>query len=708
MRLRIDRKYLLCFLCILLWFFSGISPVLGVRVAGENGVTSVIPEQEAKPSKSNAGDQPEKRPSDRKPGGISESEVKQMQGSGDSKEVENKNRDNNYVTIDFDDVDIAVFIKFISELTGTNFVIDKAVSGKVTIVSPTRISVEEAYKVFESVLEVHGYAAVQSGNIVKIVPAIQASTKSIETRLSESSIIPEDRVVTQLIPLRYAEPEDLQKVFTPLVSKSSVIVSYPPTGTLIVTDVLSNIKRLLKIVKVIDVEGIGAEISVVPLKYATASVIAKSIESLFEKKVRRSRPGVPVESVIKIAADERTNVLIILASEDDTVKIKQLIELLDKETPRGTGDIHVYYLQNGNAEDMAKVLTAIPSKQSKSPQTDKGVAISQEVQIVADKATNSLVITASKDDYLVLEDVIKKLDIPRAMVYIEALIMEVNVDKEFDLGVEWQGIGEFGSYRDRKFGAFGGSLSGGSSGFPGVSSTTGMASLATGLSLGVLGEGITIGGITFPTTGAVIRAYQTDTDVHIVSTPQIMTTDNEEAQITVGKNVPYQTRADTSSANVDYSTYEYKDVGVTLKITPQINQERFVRLKIFQEVTRLIQSDSLKEGRPTTYKRSAETTVIIKDANTVVIGGLIGDETTNTGYMVPCLGNVPGLGWFFKSDSATNNRTNLFVFLTPHIIENPREAEDVYHEKNDEINRVKEGVIKMHEKPQAKVRNLED
>ncbi|MBN1276778.1 MAG: type II secretion system secretin GspD [Deltaproteobacteria bacterium] len=708
MRPKTSGKYLLCFFCALSLTLSGIFPAYGARLAGENGVVSVSGAEEQKPLASAGHEQADKK-SEGNSSAVTEEEEKNGTVSGATQETEKKGRDKSYIKIDFDDVDIGIFIKFISELTGKNFVIDKGVTGKVTIISPARISVNEAYKVFESVLEVHGYAAVPAGNIIKIVPAIQASAKSIETRLYESSLGPDDRVVTQLIPLRYAEPEDLQKIFTPLVSKSSVILSYPPTGILIITDVLSNIKRLLKIVEVIDVEGIGTEISVMPLKYATASVTAKSIESLFEKTVRKgSRPGQPVERTIRIAADERTNVLIIMATEDDTLKIKQLIELLDKETPRGTGDIHVYYLQNGNAEDMAKVLSSLPSRQSMSTQTDKQAAISKEVQIVADKATNSLVITAGKDDFLVLEDVIKKLDIPRAMVYIEALIMEVNVDKEFDLGVEWQGIGEIGSYRGRKFGAFGGSVSEGKSLFPSVSSTTGVATLASGLSLGILGEGIKIGGITFPTTGAVIRAYQTDTDVHIISTPQIMTTDNEEAQITVGQNVPYQTRADTSSANVDYSTYEYKDVGVTLKITPQINQERFVRLKIFQEVTRLIQNDSLKEGRPTTYKRSAETTVIIKDANTVVIGGLIGDETTNTGYMVPCIGNLPGLGWLFKSDSTTNNRTNLFVFLTPHIIENPKEAEKVYQDKNEQINRVREGVIKMHEKPKHKVMKLED
>ncbi|MBW1676042.1 MAG: type II secretion system secretin GspD [Deltaproteobacteria bacterium] len=566
-----------------------------------------------------------------------------------------------------------------------------------TIISPTKISVKEAYRVFESVLEVHGFTTVSAGSVVKIVPSVQARSKNIETRLREEAIDPEDKVVTQLIPLEYADPNELKKLFAPLISKSSVIISYPPTGILIVTDVLSNIKRLLRIVKTIDV-----------VEHATATTLVKSLTSIFQRKVRRK--GAPVTPGVRIVADERTNSLIIAATEHDTVRVKQLIELLDKKIPRGEGDIHVYYLQNANAEDMAKVLTALPAKQAKAPQKGRAPVISKEVQIVADKATNSLVITANKDDYLVLEDVIKKLDIPRRMVYIESLIMEVNVDKEFKLGVEWLGMDDF-KYRDKKGGYFGGSGGMGNYGNMGGLASTAInssstvissSSLPSGFSLGVVGENITVGSVIFPNLGALLQAYQQDTDVHILSTPQVLTTDNEEAEITVGKNVPYITRKETSAANVDYSTYEYKDVGVALKITPQINQERFVRLKLFQEVTRLIETGGLEEGHPTTYKRSAQTTVIVKDGNTVVIGGLIDDNTTNVEYKVPCLGDIPLIGWFFRSRSKSRDKTNLFVFLTPRIIENPAEAKKIYEKKKEQIDTIKEGVIKMYKRPGGK------
>ncbi|MCD4716159.1 MAG: type II secretion system secretin GspD, partial [Desulfobacterales bacterium] len=593
-----------------------------------------------------------------------------------------------YVTINFDNVDIHVFIRFISELTGKNFVIDKAITGKVTIISPTKISVGEAYKVFESVLEVNGYTTVPAGSIVKIVPSVSARSKDIETRLKREISIPQDKLVTQLIPLKYADPDNLKKLFAPLISKTSVVVSYPPTGMLIVTDVLSNINRLIRIIEIIDVEGVGEEISVVPIEHATASVMAKSLNSIFQRSGRKAKKGVTGAPVIRIVPDERTNTLIILASEDDTLKVRQLIDLLDKETPRGEGDIRVFYLQNANAEDLAQVLMSIPSKGTKGTKKGKAPVVSKEVQIVADKATNSLVITSDKEDYLVLEDVIKKLDIPRRMVYIEALIMEVSMDKNFELGVRWNAFEDRGSHDGKKIGTFGGSIPGDV-----------LNAVATGFSLGVIGEAITIGGTIFPSLSAVIRAYQSDSDVQILSTPQIMTTNNEEAEIVVGENRPFLTRQDTSTTgNVDYSNYEFKDVGITLNITPQINRERFVRLKIFQEVSK-VSKEPATVGLLTTLKRTAKTTVIIKDGHTIVIGGLIEKIVDDSTYKVPFLGDIPILGWLFRSNSRTGGKTNLFIFLTPHIIENPTEAEKVYQEKKEQIDSIKEGGIKMYKGP---------
>ena len=714
-------KATLAFVLCLVWLGIIVSlqcpETHAARIAGEEGVTSVAPEPRepakkvappkapvvkrrppvpkarqaekpvpAKPSAARSGPQAQKMM------------VPQKMVTKKEEVKKEKEPDSRFVTIDFDNVDITLFIKFISELTGKNFIIDREVKGKVTIISPTKISIDEAYKVFESVLEVHGFTTVPAGSVIKIVRAVEARSKSIETRLREEAAAPEDRVVTQLIPLDYANPDELSKLFRPLISKNSVIVSYGPTRMLIVTDVQSNIKRLLGIVKAIDVEGIGEEVSVVPIKHATASTLAKSLSDIFQTQVRR-RPakGAPAQPIIRIVADERTNSLISLATEDDTQKIMDLVALLDKPVPRGEGDIHVYYLQNANAEDLQKVLMAIPMKETKEQAKGKAPVISKEIQIVADKATNSLVITAKKHDYIVLEDIIKKLDIPRSMVYLEALIMEVNVDKEFRLGVEWLGMEDFKYSGDKEGAFFAGS--GGVTDYGNIQGLAGVPpSLPSGFSLGVFGEAIQIGDVVFPNLGAIFQAYQKDSDVNIISTPQILTTDNEEAEIYVGENVPYLTKEATGDQT--YQTYEYRDVGVTLKITPQINQERFVRLKIFQE------NISLKKGteifRPTTLKRSAETTVIVKDKNTVVIGGIIGESAEKSTYKTPCLGDIPGLRWLFSASSRSQNKTNLFVFLTPYIIASSSEAKEIYEKKKENMEGVQGGAVKLYKRPERR------
>lgn len=685
MNMTVKRKRtirsIFCLLWVGLWLLASHSTPQAARVAGEEGVTPTTPRTGPKPGRPAPVKAPPRTRDQRKP-------VQEKAAPSAERAPRAATSDDRYVTIDFDNVDISLFVKFISELTGKNFVIDKAVKGKVTIISPTKITVEEAYRVFESVLEVHGYTTVPAGKIIKIVPAVAARGKDIETRLREEAITPEDKVVTQLVPLRYADPDELKKLFAPLISKSSVIVSYPPTGMLIVTDVQSNIRRLLSIIEAIDVPGIGEEVSVIPLEYATASVMAKSLNEVFQRKTARPRKGAVGQPVIKIVPDDRTNVLIVLASEDDTTRIGQLIALLDKETPRGEGDIHVYYLQNANAEDLAKVLMAIPTQEAKAPKKGEAPVISKEVQIVPDKATNALVITAKKDDFLVLENVIEKLDIARRMVYIEALLMEVSVDKDFRLGVQWEVAETVGSHEGRDVAAFGASLAGDV-----------LTPLGTGFSLGVLGEAINIGGIEFPSIAAVIKAVETDTDINILSTPQIMTTDNEEAEIVVAKNIPFQTRVETGGEGTigrEFATFEYRDVGVTLNITPQVSQERFVRLKISQEVSQVIEEESAL-GLPTTLKRVAKTTVIVKDTHTVVIGGLIDRTLTEGTTKTPCLGNIPGLGWLFKAVAKRDDRTNLYFFLTPHIVANPQEAKALYQQKKEEIDRIKAGVVKLYE-----------
>jgi general secretion pathway protein D len=613
-----------------------------------------------------------------------------------------------YVTIDFDNVDIGVLVKFISELTGKNFIIDDKVKGKVTVISPKKIPVSDVYKVFLSVLEVNGFTVVPAGNMIKIVPASLAREKSVETRVKNEPGAPDDRMVTQIVSLERANPDEIKRVLDPIISKSSSVISYPPAGILVITDYLSNIKRLQEIILALDVEGAGDQISYIPLKNASASEVVKSLTTIFQQRQAKT-------TSIKFVADSRTNSVIILASVADTESVRKLVAMMDKDVPRSDSNIQVYYLQNSVAEDLAKVLNSIKDSSAAATANTAASAagaqkaavpvISKNVQVVPDKATNTLVIMAEREDYKVLENIIKQLDVPRAMVYIEALIMEVNANKDFQLGVEWRGLKAVND----STAAFIGSGGAGTSTNPGAysildsivtsSTSTTTTAFPNGFSLGVMGTGITIGGITFPTIGAVIQAYKTDQDVSILSTPQIMTLDNEDAEINVGENVPYITQQQASnvtSSSVSYNTYEYKDVGVILDITPHINQENFVRLKISLQSTKL--TSAATSATPTTLKRTAKTTTVVKDNETIVIGGLVGDSTEDDIYRVPLLGDIPFLGWLFRTHSNTREKTNMYVFLTPHIVRTKQDADKIYQEKRGDMGEVVEGIIKLNEK----------
>ncbi|MBE0556467.1 MAG: type II secretion system secretin GspD [Proteobacteria bacterium] len=612
-------------------------------------------------------------------------------------------KDTRYITIHFDNVDIQVFIKFISELTGRNFLIDEKVRGKVTVVSPKKIAVDDVYKVFESVMEIYGFATVPAGDVTKVIPALDARGKNMEIRLTRDEVAPEDKIVTQIISLQHANPDEMKKVLDPLITKTSIILSYAPTGMLIITDVQSNIKRLLEIAAALDVEGTGDEISYIPLQAASAAEIVKALTAVFAAR----RPGTAV--AVRLVADERTNSVVLLAHQQTTVHVKKLIALMDKDIPRVGTMLNVYRLQNGNAEDMAKVLMNIP-KDTKAPVAGqpaqaaaaRTAVLAKDVSVVADKATNTLIITANRDDYRTIEEVIRQLDVPRPMVYIEALIMEVSVNKKFNVGVEWRGLRDIGNADLKGLGdnatALGMAGFTGQSIIPQLNATTGAVSMPAGFSLGVIGAGIQIGSVVFPNIGAVLQAYRNDRDVSILSTPQLLTLNNEDAEINVGRNVPYITRTDTSAVipgQTFGSSYEYKDVGVILKLTPNINEEQFVRLKIDQQVTALTGEQT---STPTTLKRTAKTTVVVKDKETVVIGGLIDDTTSRETNQVPCLGEIPFLGWLFKTRSQGRDRSNLFIFITPHIVRNQDEAAAIYRKKLEDVGSVEEGIIRMDER----------
>ncbi len=623
-----------------------------------------------------------------------------------------------FITMDFDGVDIKVFIKFIADITGKNFIIDDKVTGKITVISPRKMSLDEAYRVFLSVLEVNGFGTVDMGGVTKIVRSADAITKSLETTM-EPPQQKDDTMVTQIIQLKYVDANDIKNLLSPLMSKaSSQLLSYPQSNVLIVTDNKSNIKKLMDILKVVDVAGFAQEVKIYPLTYASAADLASKLNDILSEgkqdeaqrlRTMRQPDATGAKIATKIIPYERTNSLIVLAAPPDVSGIEELIKKLDIPTPSGKEDIHVVYLQYANAEDMAKVLTEIPTpanpeapvtpsagqkgvpqpQQPAAPKTTQNPALKeQNIKISPDKETNSLIIYADPYAYKSLLETIKYLDIQRKQVYVKALIMEVNTEHDFNFGVQSTLASEFNYDQQNKTGAV--------IGRTGSSFITSPSDLPTGPLLGVIGEAITIKqgstSLTFPNMSSFINAMANDTDVNVISTPQILTMDNQEAEIKVGSNVPYLTNqtTDTTNLNNTVQTFDYRDVGVTLKLTPQINQQGDIRMKLYTETSTLVQGTGSQLYAPTTLKRSASTVVNVHDGSTMVIGGLIGDTLSLGNNRVPFLGDIPILGYLFKTISRTRQKTNLYIFLTPYIIDTNDKAQVLYREKDREAEMIKE------------------
>jgi general secretion pathway protein D len=498
------------------------------------------------------------------------------------------------------------------------------------------------------------------------------------------------------------------------VPKSALLVPYPDTNTLIIIDTQSNIQRLERIIGELDVPDAKGQVHIFTLENANAKKIAAKLSQLFQP--RRGAAGVAAPSgaagmaaaaagqeSVKIIPEERTNSLIVMASAAQVADIRQLLDKLDKKVGKRSGNIRILTLQHAVAEDLAKVLTEIPGKGTEKAMDDKegkarAPTLSKDVQIFPDKATNSLIILAEPDEYEVLEDIVRQLDVRRTMVFVEALIMEVSAVKSLDLGVEWRVASEYrGGFRE---GGTGGVVMGGTPGAPQVDSLA-TGSPPTDLAVGVVGRAITLGGVVFPTFGAFVRAVRTDTDFNVISTPQILTLDNAEATIEVGQNIPFVTRVDQPNQTTERAiqTFDYKDVGVSLKVTPQISENRTVRLKVEQSVKAVVSGTALGGTvlAPTTTYRKAKTAITVNDGHTAVIGGLIENRMDRQKTQTPCLGGLPGLGWLFKGTSDRDEKTNLLVFLSPHIVQSPEEASKLYEEKRGGIDRSMEDAIKRQQ-----------
>lgn len=519
-------------------------------------------------------------------------------------------RGDNYITLNFSNIDIAALVKVMSEFTRKNFILDEKATGKVTLMTPTRISPGEAYQVFLSALEIKGFTAVEDGSIIRIVPT--AAIKQSGLKVVQDGELMGEGYVTKLLRLEYVNPQELVKTLTPLITKDGTLIAYPATNSLIMTDSVSALR-----------------------------------------------------------------------------KIEKLIAVMDVPTPTGKGRINVYYLKHASAEDIAKVMQAlvarlpVPPAGGAAQPAGPATILEGAVTITADKQTNSLIIIASPSDFETMRDVVQKLDIRRRQVYVEAAIIEMGLSKSRELGFEFQAANL------DKLNNGGTSVVGGTNfGGIGPAMVNGPAALANnnGLALAAVQGTFTYKGVEFLNIGALLRALQTDADVNVLSTPNILTSDNQKAEIMVGENVPFKTGQTQNAATGGSSiltTIERKDVGISLKITPQITSEDNVRLEIYQEISSVVESASPSQDGPTTSKRSASTTVVIKDHETMVIGGLIRDNVTTAERKVPFLGDIPLLGWLFKFKNTKVEKTNLMIFITPYIIKNEQDAADITRRQTD-------------------------
>jgi general secretion pathway protein D len=586
------------------------------------------------------------------------------------------------VTFNFVDVDLSTITKFISEITGKNFIFDERVKGKITIIAPSKLSVEDAFNLFTAVLELKGFTVIPSGvDAYKIIPAAEA--KQMGMQIATARLPVNESYIARLISLKYISSDDALKFLQPVVSKDGHISAFGPGNLLLVIDSGLNIEKILSIVDVIDQPSVREEPEIVLLKYSSADAITKILNEGISRKTK-AMPGQPSAGEAKAVADPRLNAVVLFGDKGMRESLKGLIALLDVPSPEAQGRINVYFLENADATELSKVIEGIlkgvqPVRQVVTGTTGAPVTPFEAaggITITPDKATNSLVIVASPSDYLNLLQVIKQLDKRRKQVYVEAMIVEASIDKLRELGTKWRVtaenngepvvIGGFGtmdatSLQDVIYGLTG-LTAGGMGNFLDVPLTT------TG------SDGtVTTSTLTVPGFAALFNLNEFRDSVNVLSTPQILTSDNKEAEIVVGENVPFvsQRERDITTTNTVLNSIDRKDVGITLRITPQITEGDYVKLDIYQEISALSQNQSdniLINIGPTITKRSTKTSVVVKDNQTVVIGGLMQEKQEESLTKVPLLGDIPVLGWLFRYKSTSKNKTNLIVFLSPHVI----------------------------------------
>ena len=620
------------------------------------------------------------------------------------------------ITLNFVGADIEAVARTMGTITGRNVVVDPRVKGVITLTTEKPVSPGVAYNQFLAALRMQGFSVVDAAGLDKVVPEADAKLQGGAVTVgAEPASGVGNQIVTQIFRLNYESANNLVAILRPLISPNNTINVNPGNNSLVITDYADNLRRLGRIIAALDVSN-ATDVEIIALKHAIASDLAPLVLRLIDAPSGGGGAvaGLAADASFKttLVAEPRSNTLILRAANPARVSlVKSLIEKLDQPTntgPNGAGgNIYVVYLKNAEAVKLAvtlraalagEVRTAFTATTPVAATAAAGTAAqafgqsaqpSTGGQIQADPATNSLIITAAEPQYRQLRAVIDKLDVRRAQVFVESLIAEVNADKAAEFGIQWQGA--LGQNGDANIGLLGTNFSIGGTNILSLAAGGGQVLPSTGVNLGVARQtnGIYV-------LGFLARYLQSNGDGNILSTPNLLTLDNEEAKIVIGQNVPFvtgqftNTGSSTNSVN-PFQTIERKDVGLTLKVKPQISENGTVRLAISQEVSTVQASTINAANGPTTNKRSIDTNVLVADGSIVVLGGLLQDEYAGNQEKVPGLGDIPLFGNLFKSETRSRRKTNLMVFLRPVVVRDASASDSLSVDRYDLMRSLQQG-----------------
>ena len=599
------------------------------------------------------------------------------------------------VSLNFVNAEIEAVARTIGSITGINVVVDPRVKGTMTLITDKPVSRMAAVNQFMAALRLQGFTMVESANLYKVVPEADAKLQTATVTLNEAGPggAVGNQVVTQIFGLNYESANNLVAVLRPLISANNTINVNPGNNSLVITDYADNLRRIGRIIAAMDVAN-ATDVEVLPLKHAIASDLAPLVLRLIESAAGPAAAAQADTSFkTTVVAEPRSNSLILRAANAARLAlVKSLVGKLDQPDSGANqdpaGNIHVVYLKNADATKLAATLRAAISGEVRAASpagaapAGSAPAATSGGQVQADAATNSLIITAPEPQYRQLRAVIDRLDARRAQVFVESLIAEVSADRAAEFGIQWQGA--LGAAGNANIGLLGTNFGKSISNIINLSTAAaaGAPAVARGVNLGVATQtnGVYV-------LGFLGRFLEESGSGNVLSTPNLLTLDNEEAKIVIGQNVPFVTGqfTNTGSGNTvnPFQTIERKDVGLTLKVRPQISENGTVKLSIYQEVSSVLASSVNASNGPTTNKRTIESNVLVEDGAVVVLGGLLQDEYSGNQEKVPVLGDLSIFGNLFKSETRSRKKTNLMVFLRPVVVRDAAATERLSIDRYD-------------------------